>query len=82
MTRTNQDLIDQLNADKVRLADLIILNNALITQNLSNIASYTSAINDFYTQNTALETDITNLNTAIANDDLIIAFIPPDISKK
>lgn len=82
MTRTNQDLIDQLNADKIRLGDLITLKESQISQNLGTIDSYTSYINDLYTMNTELSGDIVNLNTAIANDDLIIAYIPPDITKK
>ncbi len=81
MTMSNQDLIDQLNADKARLENLITADNAQIDNNNNNIDYYTSSIADLYTQNTVLETDIANLETAIANDDLIIAFIPPDPSK-
>ena len=75
---SNQDLIDQLEADKVRLGDLITATEAQIDQNISTIASYTNYIADLATTNTALEAQITDYETQIANDDLIIALIPPD----
>lgn len=75
---SNQDLIDQLEADKVRLGNLITTTESQITQNTNTIASYTSYIADLVTQNTILEAQITDYETQIANDDLIIALIPPD----
>jgi peptidoglycan hydrolase CwlO-like protein len=79
---SNQDLINQMNADKTRLADLITTKDQQINNININIQNYYSVIDELNAQIIALESDITNLDTAIANDDLIIAFIPPDISKK
>ncbi len=79
---SNQDLINQLNADKTRLADLITTKDQQINNININIQNYYSVIDTFNEQITMLQAEILEIETAIANDDLIIAFIPPDISKK
>lgn len=78
---SNQNLINQLIADKVRLADLITTKNQQINNNSNSIINYNNIIQALNDQIVALEAEIVDLQTQIANDDLIIAYIPPVISK-
>jgi len=74
----NQDLIDQLEADKVRLSALIDSDKGNIENFNSAIVSYNEMIASLNDQIKQTEANIENLNTQIANDDRIIAYIPPE----
>jgi len=78
---SNQDLIDQLEADKTRLTGVIANRNAEIANNTFAITTYENNIDYLNNLTATYEADIATFETEIANDDLIIAFIPPDTSK-
>lgn len=75
---SNQDLIDQMEADKVRLTSLIAQKNTDIDNSYATITTYEGSIIALNDAIAVYEAEITDLETQIANDDLIIALIPPD----
>ena len=79
---SNQDLINQIEDYKVKVAALIADKESNIVDNTAQIQNYTSSI--IYLENLidTYEADIVELNQQIANFDLIEGYIPPDISKK
>ena len=75
---SNQDLINQMEADKVRLNASIDSKKIDIENFNSAIVSYNEMIVSLNEQIKQTEADIENLNIQIANDDRIISYIPPE----
>ena len=79
--KSNQDLIDQMENYKADSLQEIDQLNAIINGCYTAIDNYEESINSLNDAITTFEAQITEVETEIANDDLIIAYIPPDISK-
>lgn len=79
---SNQDLINQIEDNKTRVAGLVAAKESAIGDSIAAIQNYTSSIAYLEDAIVAYEADIVELNQQITNFDLIEGFIPPDISKK
>lgn len=79
--KSNQDLIDQMEAYKARSNGEITQINSAIDNCYYAIDAYNSSIDSLNALIITYQGQITDLETQIANDDLIIAYIPPDQQK-
>lgn len=77
--KSNQDLIDQLNDNIVRVDGLITDDQTAITNINDAISSYQDTITALNNEITDIEADIADLEQQNVNFNLIIAFIPPDV---